>query len=105
MMLVMAVVVGQSVLATDKKPLIAGPVVEKAIRHSLRTIKQTGELTKSDLERVNWLALPYQITDAGLKELAKCKQLSRLFLFNTKATKVGVSELEKALPRCRIYGP
>ena len=46
------------------------------------------------------------ITDEGLKELAKLQKLTSLGLYNTKVTKAGVAELRKALPNCRIYyGP
>jgi len=46
-----------------------------------------------------------QITDAGLKELAKLQKLGYLDLYNTKVTKAGVAELKKALPDCIIDGP
>ena len=36
LLLIIAVVAGQSVLAADKKPLIANPIVEKAIRAELK---------------------------------------------------------------------
>ena len=60
--------VGQSVVADEK--LIADPIVEKAIRKRIN--KPTGELTKADLAKVTQLFLVNtQITDAGLKEVAK----------------------------------
>ena len=34
-LLIVAVVMGQSVLAADEKPLITNPIVEKAVRRSL----------------------------------------------------------------------
>jgi len=43
-----------------------------------------------------------QITDVGLKEVAKMKQLDLLFLQFTKVTKAGVAELRKALPNYTI---
>ena len=46
-----------------------------------------------------------KITDAGLKELAKLQKLRTLYLNNTQATKAGVAELKKALPNCTIFGP
>ena len=56
--------VGQSVLAADKKPLIADPTVEKVLRKELK--KPEGELTKADLAKVRRLALSTtRITDAG----------------------------------------
>jgi hypothetical protein len=62
-----------------------------------------GKLTKADLEKVNELGLLYpKITDAGLKEVAKLQQLRRLTMYGTKVTKVGVAELQKALPKCKI---
>jgi len=151
-LVMMAAVVGQSVVAADEKPLIADPIVEKAVRESLK--KPTGELTEADLEKVTvvyfngtkitdaglkelaklqqlerlslrdtqitdaglkemakfkqlervYLGSP-NITDAGLKEVAKLKQLEWLHLSSTQITKTGVAELQKALPKCRIYGP
>jgi len=68
-LLMIAVVMGQSVLAADEK-LIADPIVEEAIRNSLK--KPTGELTKADLAKVNVLYLSFtKITDAGLKDIAE----------------------------------
>ena len=101
-------------------------IIEEAIRDELG--KPEGELTVADLEKVKLLALTStkitdaglkevakmekltnlslygcdQITDAGLKELAKLKQLEGLVLVDTKITKAGVAELQKALPKCRI---
>ena len=79
-LLIMAVVVvmGQSVLAADKKPLIADPIVEKAIRKELD--KPKGKLTKADLVEVRSLDLGF-----------------------TKITDAGVAKLKKALPNCIIY--
>ena len=44
-----------------------------------------------------------KITDSGLKELAKMKQLEMLGLCATKVTDAGVAELQKALPKCSIF--
>ena len=124
-LLVIAVVMGQSVLAADKKLLIADPIVEKAIRERIK--KPKGELTKADLGKVtvvnlsrtqitdaglkevaklqnlrDLVLIDTQITDAGLKDIAKLQQLRRLRLSNTKITKAGVAELQKALPKCKI---
>ena len=46
-----------------------------------------------------------KITDAGLKDIAKLKQLTELYLTDTQVTKAGVAELKKALPKCKISGP
>jgi len=43
-----------------------------------------------------------QITDVGLKELAKMKNLGSLELDKTQVTDAGVVELQKALPNCEI---
>ena len=43
-----------------------------------------------------------QITDAGLKELAKMKNLASIDLIETQVTDAGVAELKKALPNCEI---
>ena len=102
--LLIIAVVGQSVLAADKKPASSGQsaIIEKEIRRVLK--KPTGELTKSDLEKVRRLSFYYstKITDTGLKEVAKLKQLTTLRLLFTKVTKAGVAELKKALPNCLI---
>ena len=124
---VIILLLGQSVLAADKKPLIADPIVEKAIRGPFCLNKPKGELTKTDLEKVTflymndtkltdaglkevaklqqltWLNLnATKITDTGLKEVAKMKQLYQLHLNLTKVTKAGVAELQKVLPKCKI---
>jgi hypothetical protein len=43
------------------------------------------------------------VTDAGLKELAVFKNLTSLNLLHTEATANGVKELQKALPKCKVY--
>ncbi len=88
-------VMGQSVLAADKKPLIADPIVEKAIRRHLK--KPTGELTKADLEKVTALALGNnQLTD--VKGLEKLTQLKDLLLQNNKLTDVkGLEKLTQLM--------
>ena len=111
----------------DEK-LIADPFVEKAVRESLE--KPEGEITEADLAKVPYLNLSNtkitdaglkemakfknlkildlsstQITDAGLKELAKLQNLGILELYSTKITGVGVAELKKALPGSNINGP
>ncbi|MDW8244324.1 MAG: hypothetical protein RMJ88_14030 [Thermogemmata sp.] len=42
------------------------------------------------------------VTDTGLKELAKLQQLTTLDLWGTEVTDAGVAELRKALPRWHI---
>ena len=44
-----------------------------------------------------------QITDAGLKEVARMRQLETLVLTDTKVTKAGLVQLQKALPKCDIH--
>ena len=124
-LLMLAVVMGQSVLAADKKPLTkeeSAKVIEAAIRKSLK--KPTGELTKADLEKVRELYLVHdQLTDVkGLEKLTQLKclylnqnkltdvkglekftQLKFLILDGNPAlTKAQIDELKKALPDCKI---
>ena len=95
---------GQSVLAADKKPLTkeeSAKVIEAAIRKELN--KPKGELTKGDLEKVWRLVLfATELSDVGLKEVSKMKQLKVLGLVDNKITKAGVAQLKKALPKCII---
>ena len=86
----------------DPKKLIANPIIEKAIRKSLK--KPTGELTKSDLERATELTLiGTRITDKGLEEVSKLENLAKLYLYNyEEITKAQIDELQKALPKCEI---
>ncbi len=82
--------------------LITDPIVEKAIRSELSFNKPTGELTKADLEKVTKLDLKdTQITDTGLKDVAKLRNLTELFLKSTKITDACVRDLAK-LQQLRI---
>ena len=78
-LLIIAMVMGQSVLAADKKPLIADPIVEKVIRVMMN--KPEGELTEADLAKVG-----------------------ALYFDDTNITDAGVAELQKTLPKCVIRG-
>jgi Leucine-rich repeat (LRR) protein len=148
LLLICAVVMGQSVLAADKKPLTkeeSAKVIEKAIRKAAK--KPTGELTQADLEKVKGLNLHYKNL-TSVKGLEKLTQLTHLRLDNNKLTnvkglekltqlrvlnirgnqltnvkglekltqlrslslrnnpeltKAQIAELQKALPKCRIW--
>ena len=80
---------------------IADPILEEAIRKEL--FKQEGELTQADLEKVTILVLDgNQLTD--VKGLEKLTQLQGLALSgNPGLTKAQIGELQKALPKCKIY--
>jgi len=70
---------------------------------SFTQITDTGlkELTK--LKQLEGLYMERtQITDAGLKELAKLENLIELWL-PRQIPKAGITELQKALPKCEIY--
>ena len=123
LLLICAVVMGQSVLAADKK-LIADPIVEEAIRIELK--KLTGELTKADLEKVTKLDLDNNQLTEMPKGLEKLTQLTTLQLYDNNLTDVSglekltqltdlhlgsnpdlteaqIDQLQKALPNCVIY--
>ena len=63
-------------------------------------LKEVAKLQKLEFLQI----LDTKITDEGLKELAKSQKLTRIFLARTKVTAAGVAELKKALPNCEIYG-
>ena len=100
-------VVAEAQVAIETEPVLPVNeklIVEKAVRWQLE--KPEGELTEADFEKVTHLFLHRtQITDAGLKDVAKLQKLEILRLDFTKVTKAGVSELKKALPNCYIQGP
>ena len=75
-------------------------IVKNAIRQSLR--QPTGELTQADLEKVTGLRLDNnQLTD--VKGLEKLTKLEWLDLYNNPdLTKAQITELQKALPKCKI---
>jgi len=103
LLLICAVVMGQSVLAADKKPLTkeeSAKVIEAAIRKAAK--KPTGELTKADYEKVTDLSFQNnQLTD--VKGLEKLTQLEKLILYvNPDLTKAQIEQLQKALPKCKI---
>jgi len=91
-MMVAVVLVGQFVMADEK--LITDPIVEKTVRKKLE--KQGGELTNADLGKVVELDLIYaKVSDQGLKEVAKLKNLARLDLNYTQITDEGLKEVAK----------
>jgi Leucine-rich repeat (LRR) protein len=58
------------------------------------------------LSNLSWLHLSYtKVTDAGLKELANLRNLRTLELNFTHVTDAGVDQLQKALPDCVINYP
>jgi Leucine-rich repeat (LRR) protein len=75
---------------------IVDPIVEKAIRESLKKPKEI--LTSIDIGEVEALYLHgTQITDAGLKEVAKLQNLNTLVLDNTQITKYGLTHLVRGI--------
>ena len=81
--------------------LINNPIVEKAIRKSLK--KPAGELTKADLEKVTELSLSDNKLTEVPKGLKKLTQLEFLGLKgNPDLTQARIDQLQlhKALPKC-----
>jgi Leucine-rich repeat (LRR) protein len=100
-LMIVAVVMGQSVLAADKKPLTkeeSARVIEAAIRKAAK--KPTGELTKANFKQASVLNLEFSaITDLSpllrLKKLG-VKKLEGLILGNNKITDVNaLTKLKK----------
>jgi hypothetical protein len=86
--------------ATPEK-FIADPIVEEAIRESLK--KPTDELTKEDLEKVTELDLEGNKLTKVPKGLEKLTKLMWLPLSdNPDLTNPQIAELKKALPKCKI---
>ena len=91
-MMVAVVLVGQSVAADEK--LIADPLIEKAVRENIG--KPMGQLTEADLGKImNLFLTNTQITDAGLKDVAKLQKLEELDLHDTQITDEGIRQLAK----------
>ena len=78
----------------DEK-LIADAIVEREIRKKIR--KPKGEITEADLKKVISLGSFFgaQITDEGLKEVAKLQNLTELNLNPIKITDTGFKEVAK----------
>ncbi len=70
-------------------------IIEEAIRNELK--KPEGKLTKTYLEKVTRLILngTKKVTDEGLEEVAKLKQLKGLYLEGTEITDAGLKEVAK----------
>ena len=106
-LLMIAVVMGQSVLAADV--VINDPIVRDIVAKLLN--KPHGKfapplkLNEKDLANFTKLNLRgmARITDAGLKDLAKLKKLEQLMLLDTKITDEGAAELKKALPKLELF--
>ena len=78
-----------------KEKLIADPIVEEAIRKSLK--KPEGKLTEADLGKVEMIIFSRntQVTNEGLKELAKLQKLDSLYLDFTKITDESLKEVSR----------
>ena len=82
LLLICAVVMGQSVLAADEEPLIADPIVEKAIHEELKKpgtfdVYPLFALTKADLEKVMELHLENNPELDLSKDISEAQDLSR----------------------------
>ena len=100
-LLVLAVVMGQSVLAADKKPLIVDPIVEAAIRKELK--KPTDKFTEADLIKVKNLNLRNKgLTD--IKSLVGLSELEVLSLGNNKVKDLSVLKHLRELKELRLDG-
>ncbi len=89
------------VLEADKKPLIADPIVEKAIREKLK--KPTGKFTEADLKKVKNLNL----RDKGLtdiRSLVGLSELEVLSLGNNKVKDLSVLKHLRELKELRLDG-
>ena len=85
LLLICAVVMGQSVLAADKKPLTkeeSGQVIEAVIRKELK--KPIGELTKADLEKVKRLDL----NNKGITDISALAELKELEVLNIHSNRI-----------------
>ncbi len=101
LLLVCAVVVGQSILAADKKPLIADPIIEQAIRAELK--KPIGELSQTDLSKIKHLNLRgKELTD--LSSLTGLSELEGLSLGNNKVKDLSALKHLKKLKELRLDG-
>ena len=89
-MMAVVVLVGQSVVAADKKPLTkeeSAKVIEAAIREAAK--KPTGELTKADLDKVTSLRLGADVNQlTSVKGLENLTQLTWLSLNPNQLTEV-----------------
>jgi internalin A len=101
LLLMITVVMGQSALAADKKPLIADPIVDKAIREKLK--KPTGKFTEADLKKIKNLNL----RDKGLTDIRSLTGLSGLevlSLGNNKVKDLSVLKHLRELKELRLDG-
>ena len=76
--------------------IIADPLVAEEVRRELK--KPEGLLTEADLKKVTYLHFHLyrtQITDAGLKDVAKLQNLRWLNLSQTKITDAGLKDVAK----------
>ena len=95
-------------MAADKKPITkeeSAKVIEAGIRKAAK--KPTGELTKADYEKVTRLNLGNnRVTDVKLTDVKGLEKLTKLVAVNLQdnpdLTKSQISELQKALPNCKI---
>ena len=73
--------------------LIADPDIEKMVRTHIN--KSKGQLTEADLAKVTGIRNATQITDEGLKDVAKLHNLKSLSLDRSNITDAGLKEVAK----------
>ena len=94
MVVVVLVGCGTTKVSSNVPAKINDPIVEKAIREVLE--KPEGELTETDFEKVTFLDFfNTQITNEGLKDLAKLNKLTFLDFFDIQITDEGLKEVAK----------
>jgi hypothetical protein len=105
-LLMIAVVMGQSVLAADV--VITDPFVWDLLAKMFK--KPSGKyapplkFTDWELAKVTSLDLnDTKITDAGLKEIAKLQQLTSLHLNHTQITDAGIKDIAKLQQLTHLY--
>ena len=85
--------------ATPKNPpaqvAVIAPVAELENLRAKITRNDNGEVVAVNLTVT-------RVTDAGLVHLKGLTNLKNLGLSNTKITRAGIAELQKALPNCEI---
>ena len=79
-------------------------VARRQVEDGVIAVGNAGVAHLKGLKHLSYLGIAStQVSDDGVVHLEHLKQLRSLYVNRTKVTGAGVEQLQRSLPKCRIY--